>query len=218
MILYSFYFANWSQKSGRCKVQLNSVCKFICMKIICSQEEHICNWWLSISIYTSVLSSDYFHWVTKTTTVTLISNFKTNKPTIVSFFYFLSFCLFLFLSHFPSTILHYSNATEVKHWSSWASWQDVFSKKTKCLWKGLMCQNKCTCKRVLVVMSFEWSRCISLMGRLCFLILCILEGPGFARDTGEALPTGHSKMAAAGACLLSKSSFCWKAGNFNYSF
>lgn len=112
--------------------------------------------------------------------MTLISNFKTNQPTLVSFFYFLSFCLFLFLSHFPSTILQYSNATEVKHWSSWASWQDIFSKKTKCLWNGLMCQNKCTCRRVLAVMSFEWSRGISLMGRLCFLFLCILEGPGFS--------------------------------------
>lgn len=70
------FFANKGQKSGRHKVQLNSVCKFIGMKIICSQKEHICNWWLSISIYISVLSSNYFHWVIKTISVLLIPNLK----------------------------------------------------------------------------------------------------------------------------------------------
>lgn len=69
-------FANKGHKSGSYKVQLSSACKFIGMKIICNQEEHICNWWLSISIYISALSSNYFHWVIKTISLLLISNFK----------------------------------------------------------------------------------------------------------------------------------------------
>lgn len=48
---------------------------------------------------------------------------------------------------------------------------------------------------------------ISLMGRLGFVRFCVLERPAFPRDTGEALPTGYSKLAAADARMFSKSSF-----------
>lgn len=148
------------------------------MKRICSQEEHICNWWPSISIYTSVTSSNCFHWVTSTITVILTSNFKNNNKKNL-YFTLLCFCLLLFLYDFSSTILHSSNATEVKHWSTWASWQDIFWKKTKCLERRLTCQNNCTCRSMLVVISFEWGRGTSLMGRFCFLTLCIWEGQAF---------------------------------------
>lgn len=57
---------------------------------------------------------------------------------------------------------------------------------------------------MLVVMSSG----ISLMDRICFMTFCVLERSAFPRDTGEALPMGHSKLAAADAPMFSKSSFC----------
>lgn len=214
--LFGWFFASKGQTSERCKVQLNSVCKFIGVKIICHQEEHICNWWLSISIYISVFSSNYFHWVIKTITVLLISNFKKtpitkHKPqqTLMSLLCFLSF-LFLSPSNFSSTILHF-NAAEFKHLSTWASWENIFSQKPiyKMGW----------CVKTNVLAKVYWSWCVLsraeiLMGRPSFSKWGVLGRPRFCYNTGEALPTGHSQLAAAGACELSKASICWRLWHF----